>query len=310
MSAILDISNLNKIYPSSNGTPIHAVYNLNLSLPQGQILGLLGTNGAGKTTTIKMICGLVKPTDGSIKIDGFDVQKNRSQVMKRLGAVLEGTRNIYWRLSAWQNLLYFGRLKGIYGRDLKARATLLLEEMGLWERRHDKVGQFSRGMQQKVAIAAALIHDPQLILLDEPTLGLDVQASRQIKDTMLKLANEQGKTIVLTTHQLDIAQSVCDRIAIMRQGKILTDQPKDQLMKLFTQEIYEIRVGGHFQPFNGFKASHENQETLLSGEIHSQDDLHALLNHVHQSGQPLLSINRKTPTLEDIFIHVHTERNL
>ncbi len=300
MSSILEIHHLNKIYPEA----IHAVSDLNLSLHRGQIFGLLGTNGAGKTTTIKMICGLVTPTSGTIRVEGFDVRKDRGKVMRRLGAVLEGTRNIYWRLTAWHNLIYFGRLKGVNSADLKTRAAHLLSEMGLWERRFDEVGKFSRGMQQKVAIAAALMADPPLLLLDEPTLGLDVQASRYVKDLLLKLAGEQGKTIILTTHQLDVAQSVCDRIAIMRQGKVLTDQPKDALMQVFTQEVYEIRLGGIFQPSNGLHAVYENQETLLLGHFPTQSELFGVLDEIRQSGLPLLSVNRKTPTLEDVFIHV------
>lgn len=300
MSSILEIHHLNKIYPEA----IHAVSDLNLSLHRGQIFGLLGTNGAGKTTTIKMICGLVTPTSGTIRVEGFDVRKDRGKVMRRLGAVLEGTRNVYWRLTAWHNLIYFGRLKGVNSADLKTRAAHLLSEMGLWERRFDEVGKFSRGMQQKVAIAAALMADPPLLLLDEPTLGLDVQAARYVKDLLLKLAGEQGKTIILTTHQLDVAQSVCDRIAIMRQGKVLTDQPKDALMQVFTQEVYEIRLGGIFQPSNGLHAVYENQETLLLGHFPTQSELFGVLDEIRQSGLPLLSVNRKTPTLEDVFIHV------
>lgn len=300
MSSILEIHHLNKIYPEA----IHAVSDLNLSLHRGQIYGLLGTNGAGKTTTIKMICGLVAPTSGTIRVEGFDVRKDRGKVMRRIGAVLEGTRNVYWRLTAWHNLIYFGRLKGVNSADLKTRAAHLLSEMGLWERRFDEVGKFSRGMQQKVAIAAALMADPPLLLLDEPTLGLDVQASRYVKDLLLKLAGEQGKTIILTTHQLDVAQSVCDRIAIMRQGQVLTDQPKDALMQVFTQEVYEIRLGGIFQPSNGLHAVYENQETLLLGHFPTQSELFGVLDEIRQSGLPLLSVNRKTPTLEDVFIHV------
>lgn len=300
MSSILEIHHLNKIYPEA----IHAVSDLNLSLHRGQIFGLLGTNGAGKTTTIKMICGLVTPTSGTIRVEGFDVRKDRGKVMRRLGAVLEGTRNVYWRLTAWHNLIYFGRLKGVNSADLKTRAAHLLSEMGLWERRFDEVGKFSRGMQQKVAIAAALMADPPLLLLDEPTLGLDVQASRYVKDLLLKLAGEQGKTIILTTHQLDVAQSVCDRIAIMRQGQVLTDQPKDALMQVFTQEVYEIRLGGKIPPSNGLHAVYENQETLLLGHFPTQSELFGVLDEIRQSGLPLLSVNRKTPTLEDVFIHV------
>ena len=134
--------------------------------------------------------------------------------MHQIGAVLEGTRNIHWALSAWDNLIYYGHLKGVSGRKLADRAEKLLREMELWDRRNDLVRVFSRGMQQKIAVACALVADPPIILLDEPTLGLDVQAARTVKSLVGRLSNEYGKTVVLTTHQLDMAQTICDRMVM------------------------------------------------------------------------------------------------
>ena len=139
-----------------------------------------------------MICGLVIPTTGRVRVNGYDVARERSMAMRQIGAVLEGTRNVYWRLSAWENLMYFGRLKGYRGKALSDHAEQLLRGLDLWERRNDRVRMFSRGMQQKVAIACALVANPPIILLDEPTLGLDVQASRTVRDWIAKLAREQG----------------------------------------------------------------------------------------------------------------------
>ena len=204
----IEIESLSKTYYKRNKSVTKAVDNLNLSVPAGHVFGFLGANGAGKTTTIKMICGLVTPTTGRVHVNGYDVAREHSMAMRQIGAVLEGTRNVYWRLTAWQNLLYFGRLKGCRGEGLKVRAEQLLRELDLWERRNDSIRTFSRGMQQKVAIACALISDPPIILLDEPTLGLDYQASRTVKAWIAQLANDQGKTVVLTTHQVDMAQSL------------------------------------------------------------------------------------------------------
>src|SRR5215472_5813562 len=143
-----------------------AVNDVPLSVPTGQVIGLLGPNGAGKTTTIKMSCGLIVPTAGTIRINGHDVGRRRADAVRQIGAVLEGSRNVYWPLTAWQNLMYFGRLKGLSGTEIKPRARRLLTDLGLWDRRNETVGSYSRGMQQKVAIAAALITDPPIILLD------------------------------------------------------------------------------------------------------------------------------------------------
>ena len=152
ISDAIHISGLRKTYSTGKGVPIQAVKDINLSVPSDCIFGFLGPNGAGKTTTIKMICGLVKPTAGKILVNNMDVWQNRSSAMREIGAVLEGTRNVHWTLSAWDNLIYFGHLKGMWGKKLTERARWLLNEMDLWDRRDDLVRIFSRGMQQKVAV--------------------------------------------------------------------------------------------------------------------------------------------------------------
>jgi len=283
------IVGLTKVYRGRNGQVTKAVDHLHLEVPRGQVFGFLGANGAGKTTTIKTLCGLIIPESGQVYVNGYQVAYERSLAMRQIGAVLEGTRNVYWRLSAWQNLLYFGRLKGCGGRELKERATRLLRELDLWERRNDPLRSFSRGMQQKVAIACALIADPPIVLLDEPTLGLDIQAALTVKAWVARLAREQGKTVVLTTHQLDIAQELCDRVAIMRRGKLLADQPLSDLLQLFKQEHYQIRLRGelapeqaaHFQPLSLIQ---ENGQSLLSGEIRDQQTLHDYLEGLYPLG--------------------------
>lgn len=145
----IETQSLCKIYTKRNKSPVTSVDNLNVSIPLGQVFGLLGPNGAGKTTTIKMICGLVIPSSGCIFLNGQPLTQNRAAAMRQIGAVLEGTRNVYWRLSPWQNLLYFGRLKGSSEKEIRMRAEPLLRELDLWPRRDDPVGLFSRGMQQK-----------------------------------------------------------------------------------------------------------------------------------------------------------------
>ncbi len=301
------IEGLTKQYKRSKGQPLTAVDNLNLSIQPGQVFGFLGENGAGKTTTIKMACGLVVPTAGRVLLNGFDAQKQRGQAMRQIGAVLEGTRNVYWRMSALENLLYFGRLKGVYGRKLRDRARVLLEELELWDRRDDKIRTFSRGMQQKVAIACALIADPPIVLLDEPTLGLDVKAAVTVRNWIEHLAVTRNKTIILTTHQLDIAQSLCDRVAIISKGKLVTDQPIDEMLDLFRTTYYEIklrgRLNGHADALPAaLTVQTEGETSVLSGSIVDEAQLYAVIDGLRDLNLSLISVMPVEPNLEQIFI--------
>lgn len=306
----IELRNLSKQYRTHRRDTLTAVEYIDLSISRGQVFGFLGTNGAGKTTTIKMICGLITPTTGEIRLNGYDVLHQRKQAMKQIGAVLEGTRNIYWRLTALENILYFGRIKNFTGKKLKLEAERLLRELDLWDRRNDHIRTFSRGMQQKVAIACALIADPPIVLLDEPTLGLDVQAAVTVKEWVKKLAHEQGRTIILTTHQLDMAEELCDRVAIIRKGRLLTDQPLPELLT-FHKERYQIRLKGHIECRKlalpeGMSCAYEEDETVFSGEIEDQSALYALLNQLQALHLPLRSVAQVEPNLEEVFIKMIT----
>ena len=310
MKAAIEIETLSKTFRSRGGNEIEAVSRLDLTVEAGQVFGFLGSNGAGKTTTLKMACGLVIPTTGTVRLNGYDVGRQRGQAMRQIGAVLEGTRNVYWRMTAWQNLLYFGRIKGISSsRLLKTRAEQLLRELDLWERRKDPVGEYSRGMQQKVAIAAALIADPPIVLLDEPTLGLDVQASRTVQEWVVQLAKERGKTVVLTTHQLDMAENLCDRVAIMSRGQLLAHRPTGELLDLFRREFYQLRLRGAVEAekagtFPGFMASQENGYTVLSGEVGDDLSVFELVERARLAGMDLISVTPAAPNLEEIFVEL------
>jgi ABC-2 type transport system ATP-binding protein len=304
-----ELNGLSKVYRRGKGTEVRAVDDLNLPVPVGQVIGLLGPNGAGKTTTIKMMCGLVTPTSGRVRLNGYDVTRERPMAVRQVGAVLEGARNVYWSLSAWQNLLYFGRLKGLSSRLIVPRAESLLRSLDLWERRNQAVGGFSRGMQQKVAIAAALIADPPILLLDEPTIGLDVQTARTVKDWIARLAHEQGKTIVLTTHQLALAQELCDRVVIIHQGHLLTDLPVHKLLAGFRKDLYEIRLDGPLDSsasswLDGFSVTSEDGESLIRGPIPDQDRLYDLLTQIRTQHLPLIAVEPVEPNLEDVFVQI------
>jgi ABC-2 type transport system ATP-binding protein len=306
--AAIELAGLTKRYRRGKGR-FTAVNNVTLSVPTGQVIGLLGPNGAGKTTTIKMTCGLILPSAGTIRLNGYDVGRQRSNAMRQLGAVLEGSRNVYWPLSAWQNLLYFGRLKGLRGHEIKPRAERLLADLGLWERRHETVGSYSRGMQQKVAIAAALITDPPVILLDEPTLGLDVEAARTVRDWITHLAADDGKTIVLTTHQLTLAQELADRIAVIRDGTIIADLATTELLARYAEDRFEIRVAGLLKGLAGAlpagaRAEADAGTTRVTLRDASQDALLDFLSELRVNDVPLLSVSQARPDLEEIFLRL------
>ena len=235
----LEAHNLKKSF-SRNKQIVLAVQDVSLTISPGEILAFLGPNGAGKTTSIKMMAGLIQPDAGSVRIVGRDPHRNAS-ALQSLGAVLEGNRNLYWRLTPEENLEYFGVLKGLTRREARSSGRDLLARFDLLAKRHTPVEQLSRGMQQKLAFAVALVHRPQLLLLDEPTLGLDVEATEDVKILVREIA-AAGCAILLTTHQLQIAEILSDRIAIIQKGEILAEAATQKLIQQFSGTAYKIEM--------------------------------------------------------------------
>lgn len=237
--SILEARHLHKTY-RLKGKVLAAVQDVSLQIDGNEVLAFLGANGAGKTTTIKMIAGLILPDQGSVRIGGQDPHKD-PWALRSLGAVLEGTRNTYWRLTPEENLEYFGVLRGLTRSVARRRTLELLDRFELTHKRREMVQTLSRGMQQKLAIAVALIHNPQLLLLDEPTLGLDVEATENVKNIIREVAAE-GRAILLTTHQLDIAEELSDRVAIIQNGAIAIEQSTSTLIREFSGTAYNIEL--------------------------------------------------------------------
>jgi ABC-2 type transport system ATP-binding protein len=299
----IEISGLTKVYGNAE---TRAVDDVSLAVPAGTVFGFLGPNGAGKTTTIKILAGLLSATSGHVRVNGYDVARKRSAAMEQIGAVLEGSRNVYWTLTAWQNLLYFGRLKGMRKAAAQARAEELLTGLELWERRNDKVGDYSRGMQQKVAIAAALIADPPILLLDEPTIGLDVEATRTVKGWVRSLSTDRGKTVLLTTHQMNVVEELCDRVAVIRRGQVVTDQPTRELLGRFRQrDRYVIEIDGPADGLDlpaGFESTSTDDTTTIIGQLVDPDQVYELVDRLRRGGATLRSLNQVQPDLEDVFL--------
>jgi ABC-2 type transport system ATP-binding protein len=247
--SLLEVEGLCKTFHTRRQT-VAAVQGISLTLAPGEILAFLGPNGAGKTTTIKMISALIRPDAGSVRVLGKDPERDPS-ALRQVGAVLEGNRNTYWRLAPEENIEYFGVLKGLGRREAKRRAGELLERFGLGEKRGVPTQKLSRGMQQQVALAVALVHQPQLLLLDEPTLGLDVGAAERMKG-MIREVTARGQSVLLSTHQLALAEELAGRVAIIHRGRIVTEEPTAQLLRRFSSEAYRIEVAPHS---NGFDAA-------------------------------------------------------
>ncbi len=210
-----------------------AVEGLNLEIPQGQVFGFLGPNGAGKTTTVRMLTALIRPTFGSAKINDYELGRQDTQIRRSVGILTESP-GMYERLSAEKNLSLFAKLYDV--EDVPAAVGKYLNMLGLWERRHDPVGSFSKGMRQKLAIARALVHEPQTLFLDEPTTGLDPEAAKTIRDFIEELKTE-GRTIFMTTHNLDEADKLCDIVGIFQQKLIALDTPAALRSQLFGRTV-------------------------------------------------------------------------
>lgn len=224
-----------------------AVENVSFTLNKGEIVGLLGENGAGKTTTLRMISTMLKPTEGSVLVNGFDVAKESDRVRSQIGILFGGEVGIYDRLTARENIKYFGSLYGIDGHVLDQRIDKMGKDLDMMEYMDRRVGKFSRGMKQKVAIARSIVHEPPIMLFDEPSTGLDVTAARIVQDFILK-CKEEGKTILFSSHSIKEVEKLCDRVIIINKGKIVEEGTLGELKEKYDnndlEEVFVKIIGG------------------------------------------------------------------
>jgi ABC-2 type transport system ATP-binding protein len=296
---MINISSLTKYFGK-----IQALDNLNLNIEKGELLGIIGPNGAGKTTAIRIICGILKPDSGDVVVDGHSVLKDPIKVKSMIGYLPEEP-NLYERFKARDLLRYFGELYGVPKDILDDRIMELLELVGMEKRADHRINTFSKGLRQRVGIARALIHDPPIIIFDEPTMGLDPATSLAIRSFIEGLKGE--KTIILCTHYMDEADALCDRVAILNSGKIRDmGTPEylkskvhgDIILKIKLKQSDNVNIGEIYQ-FSTVENVNLEKETL-SISLNSKDEISSIINSF---GQNLVSVNTKEPSLEDVFIH-------
>lgn len=289
-----------------------AVDHINFQVKKGELFGFLGPNAAGKTTTIRMLTGVIKPSEGTASILGYDILREGLNSRQLMGIVPE-MANAYVDLSAWNNLMLIGELYGVPKRLRKERADRLLKEFALYDRRKDLVRGFSKGMKQKLLLSMALINEPQILILDEPTSGLDVESQRLIRN-MIRELNRNDTTVFLTTHNMEEANQLCDRIAIINHGKIAAiDSPERLRLKSSGLQIIEVSFD---------KAVSVEDLTNLQGikEVKKIGDKHRLyvdnpsvvieklVDFTRAKGLNIISINTLAPSLEDVFLQLVRER--
>jgi len=294
---------------------VKAVDGLTLDVPAGIVFGFLGPNGSGKTTTIRLLLGLLEPTAGRASVLGWDTHTQADEVRRRCGALLEHG-GLYERLSAEDNLEFYGRIAHLPAAERRARMRELLERVGLWERRREPAGNWSRGMQQKLAVARALLHRPRLLFLDEPTAGLDPLAAAALRDDLARLTQADGVTVFLTTHNLAEAERLCTRVAVIRRGRLLDVGSPQELRgragggavraELFGRGLDE-RVVALLQA-RPEVAAVRRQNDHLQIELRPGADVAPLVAAVVGAGAQVEQVRRGSASLEEAFLDLVGEQ--
>jgi ABC-2 type transport system ATP-binding protein len=315
--AVIEAHDLKRTYKTTTGTirrkslEVEAVRGVSFEIGEGELFGLLGPNGAGKTTTIKMLITLLIPTAGSARVLGFDVVKEAREVRKRIGYVFGGERGVYERLSGLDNLRYFAELYGVPGREQRPRIDHLLELVGLKGRENERVEGYSRGMKQRLHVARGLLHDPPVLFLDEPTIGLDPVGARELRALIASLT-AAGKTVLLTTHYMFEADQLCDRIAVITKGEIVAEGTPQRLKETVADRtVVEIETYGvgedaieRLRRVTGVASvwveDRDQAQLVLVQSPQGLELTQTLLSHL--DGVQVGRVAAREPTLEDAYV--------
>lgn len=300
---MIDIQSLDKSFGR-----IKALDDLNLKIKRGELLGIIGPNGAGKTTAIRMVCCILKPDRGDIIVDGYSIHKDPIKIKSMIGYLPEEP-NLYERFKAKELLKYFAELYGVPKNDINERINELLKLVGMTERADDRINTFSKGLRQRVSVARALIHDPDIIIFDEPTMGLDPATAISIRDFIRNLKGK--KTMILCTHYMEEADALCDRVAILNKGRILDVNTPDYLkskvhgdviLKVKVQESDELDSNMISSEIMEFKSV--GAVNFSGGEFYiSLKNRNEISDIVDVFANQVVSVNTQEPTLDDVFIN-------
>jgi len=288
---------------------VTAVDDVSLEIETGSVVGLLGPNGAGKTTLIKSILGMVLPDAGTVRIRGIDVFERPREAYAHVDAMLEGARNDYWRLTVRENLRYFATVGGVDPDSVADRHDRLLDRLDLADRADVPVRDLSRGMKQKVSLASVLAGNADVVFLDEPTLGLDVESSRTLQRELRRLAEDRGLTVVLSSHDMHVVETVCDRVVVMSEGRIVADDTVDALLR--GDDAHNVRITSADFDADLRAALRDRFEVVAVEPLDrgarvevrtDSDGLYALLAYLRTRGVALERVTTVEPDLEDVFV--------
>ncbi|UCF60305.1 MAG: ABC transporter ATP-binding protein [Anaerolineaceae bacterium] len=293
---------------------VRAVDSLSLEIPTGIIFGFLGPNGAGKTTTIRLLLGLLEPDNGRGEVLGFDVQTEADRIRERVGALLEND-GLYERLTAYDNLDFFGEINHLPTPDRRDRIRHLMEHLDLWDRRSEQAGKFSRGMKKKLALARALLHQPTLLFLDEPTTGLDALSAVALRDDLTSLVHQEGVTVFLTTHNMAEAEKICDRVGVIHKGQLVVEGRPDEIGAQARQPIVKV-IGSGFTPEILAEVGEVPQvvevirsEDGLTIRLKEQGETAELVHLLVSRGAQVEEVHKVGASLEEAFITLMGEQS-
>lgn len=307
--SVVSVRNLTKVYDGG----VRAVDDVSFDIEHGSVVGLLGPNGAGKTTCMKSILGLISPSSGSVTVSGFDIEEEPKKGYQHVGAVLEGARNIYWRFTVRENLEFFGSIAGHRPSEMRERHDELLEQFGLRDKADVQVNNLSRGMKQKATLACTLSRDVDVALLDEPTLGLDIESSVELQRELRRLADQNLMTLIISSHDMDVIERICDRVIIMNDGNVIADDTVENLVEVFQAQTYRVTVEGSLtdsikatltDDFNATDWSQIDERTYFSAPLADGAEIKDLLETLLDADYRVGAIDTVDTDLEEIFLEL------